>query len=91
MFKLLVSNLSLHNFISYLQPMDTLEKARRVLKKKYKRIRFIWLVEDNGGIMEFFQVEEKGKKHLKLLVFISQSKETIIYDLKMEELVKKPK
>jgi hypothetical protein len=65
--------------------MDSLDRAVKHIKKKYKKTKRIY---DCVEIGFDFELHETNEKDLKLLLFIHKLGRTIIYDLKIEDFVK---
>jgi len=68
--------------------MDSLDRAEQLLLAKYGKMKLIYDSVEIGYVVELFQVEENGKKILKLLVLKNKKEKTTIYKLVIEEIIK---
>jgi hypothetical protein len=66
----------------------TAEKARRLLKKKYGKAKSICLVIDSSVEVDFYRVDTNDRPSIKLLVTFMGDNETLIYSLKLEDIIK---
>jgi len=64
--------------------MDSLDRAKKHLKKKYKKVKRIWDCVEIGSVIEVYEVDEK---ELKLCILVNEIEKTIIYDLKIEDVI----
>ncbi len=67
--------------------MDSLDRAEQHLISKYQKMKLLWGIMDLNIIVELFEVTEAGEKVLKLAVLKGINQPTIIYNLKIDEII----